>query len=352
MDLSERKLRILQAIVADFISTGEPVGSRTLSKRLDMDLSPATIRNEMSDLEEMGYLTHPHTSAGRVPSDMGYRLYVDRLMSRSELPEDKKQVIAERMATSFAEFDRTIAHAAEVLSDITKMMSFAITPSANERRIKYINFLPVDERTVVLMIVADDGKVQNTAIKLNCSYTESNLELMSKLMTHNFRGQTISHMLTMDIIDSFESDITALGQLPGNVIPGFMRTLERMLNVDLYMNGYTNIFNLPEFADINRARNFLELVQNKDEFTQVLINRDNGLVVTIGGENSPDMSDCSLITADYKVNGRLVGKLGVIGPTRMRYSEISSVIRYMTDNLSKTFEIEGPDNGENEDQDG
>ncbi len=342
MELSERKLRILQAIVADFITTGEPVGSRTLSRRLDMDLSPATIRNEMSDLEEMGYLTHPHTSAGRVPSDLGYRLYVDRLMQRAELPEEKKAVIAERMSQSFAEFDRTIAHAAEVLSDITKMMSFAITPSANERRIKYINFLPVDERTVVLMIVADDGKVQNTAIKLNCSYTEDNLELMSKLMTHNFRGQTISHMLTMDIIDSFESDITALGQLPGSVMPGFMRTLERMLNVDLYLNGYTNIFNLPEFADINRARNFLELVQNKDEFTQVLINRDNGLVVTIGGENSPDMSDCSLITADYKVNGKLVGKLGVIGPTRMRYSEISSVIRYMTDNLSKTFEIEGP----------
>ena len=342
MDLSDRKLRILHAIVADFIASGEPVGSRTLSKKLDLNISPATIRNEMSDLEEMGYLTHPHTSAGRVPSDMAYRLYVDQLMQRSELPEAQKNIIAEKMADSALELDRTIEHAAEVLSEITNMMSFAITPRADERKLKYINFLPVDERTVVLMIVAEDGKVSNTAIKLNCDYKEDDLELMSKVMTHNFKGRTVSQVLTMDIIESFESDITALGQLPADVVPSFIKTLENMLDVNLYMDGYTNIFNLPEYNDINRARGLLELVDNKDEFREVLVNRDNGVVVTIGDENSPDMKDCSLITADYRVNGKLVGKLGVIGPTRMKYGEITSVIKYMTENISKTFEIEEP----------
>lgn len=343
MELSERKLKILQAIISDFIASGEPVGSRTLSKRLDMNISPATIRNEMADLEDMGYLTHPHTSAGRVPSDMAYRLYVDKMMKQSELPEAEKQAISQRMADSAVELDKTIEHAAEILSDMTNMMSFAITPKADERKLKYINFLPVDERTVVLMIVAEDGKVSNTAIKLNCDYTEDNLELMSKVMTHNFKGRTVSQVLTMDIIDMFESDLTALGNLPGNVMPSFMKTLESMLNVELYMDGYTNIFDLPEYNDVSKARSFLQLVENKDEFTQVLVNRDIGLVVTIGDENAPDMKDCSLITADYKVNGKLVGKLGVIGPKRMKYGEISSVIKYLTDNISNTFQIEGPE---------
>ena len=345
MELSERKLKILQAIIADFIASGEPVGSRTLSKRLDMNISPATIRNEMADLEDMGYLTHPHTSAGRVPSDMAYRLYVDQMMQHSELPEEEKKAISQKMADSAVELDKTIEHAAEILSEMTNMMSFAITPKADERKLKYINFLPVDERTVVLMIVAEDGKVSNTAIKLNCDYSEDNLELMSKVMTHNFRGRTVSQVLTMDIIDMFESDINALGNLPGSVMPSFIKTLENMLNVELYMDGYTNIFDLPEYSDVNKASNLLQLVENKDEFTQVLVNRDSGLVVTIGDENSPDMKDCSLITADYKVNGKLVGKLGVIGPKRMKYGEISSVIKYITDNISKTFQIEGPAEG-------
>jgi heat-inducible transcriptional repressor len=121
-----------------------------------------------------------------------------------------------------------------------------------------------------------------------------------------------------------------------------MKTLEKMLNVDLYMDGYSNIFRLPEYNDIAKAKNFLETVTNKDEFTNVLVNRDKGLMITIGDENSEDLKDCALITADYKVNGKLVGRLGVIGPKRMKYGEVTSVIKYITDNLSKTFEIEAP----------
>lgn len=348
MDLNERKLKILQAIVADFISTSEPVGSRTLSKRLDMDLSPATIRNEMSDLEEMGYLTHPHTSAGRVPSDKAYRLYVDQLMENSDLPVENKQQIENKLSEDAEELDRTVEHAAHLLSEMTNLVSFAITPNRAENKINYINFLPVDERTVVLMIVCEEGKVTNSAIKLSAPYTEEQLQLMSKVMTHNFKGKTISAVLTANIADLFESDMKALSDMGQSVVPSFMKTLEKMLNVDLYMDGYSNIFELPEYNDVSKAKNFLNTVTNKDEFTNVLVNRENGLMITIGDENSDDLKDCALITADYKVNGKMVGRLGVIGPKRMKYDEVTSVIKYITENLNQTFEIEGPQEGEDE----
>jgi len=341
MDLSERKLKILQAIIADFVYSAEPVGSRTISKRLEDSLSPATIRNEMADLEEMGYLTHPHTSAGRVPSDKAYRLYVDELMEKSDLPDETKNVIASKITDNAVELDKTIEHAAEVLSELTNLVSFAVTPSQQSNKLKYVNFLPVDERTVVLMVVAEDGKISNQAVRINYPYNEEQLQLLSKVMTHNFKGKTISEILTMDIIDSFESDLYSLGQFAGDVVPGFMHTLEDMLNVELYVDGYTNIFSLPEFNDMGSARNFLETMKDKEQITDALVKREGGLQITIGEENNDALKNYSLITADYRVNGKLVGKLGVIGPKRMKYGEVSSVLQYMTENITKTFEAEG-----------
>lgn len=349
MDLTERKLKILHAIVADFIHSAEPVGSRTLSKKYDLGISPATIRNEMSDLEEMGYLTHPHTSAGRVPSDKAYRLYVNHLMERYELPEEEKRIITENIKSNLTELEHTIEYAAELLSELTNLTSFAITPRQDVNRLKYINLLPVDDRTVVLMIVAENGKVINRALRINVPYTEDNLMLLAKVMTQNYRGRTISDVLTLDIIKYFESDIEAMSRLAKSIMPNFMKTLENMLNVELYMEGLTNIFSIPEYNDIDRARMFLEMVNRKKDFTDVLINRDNGVIITIGGENASEiMRDCSLITADYRINGKLIGKLGVIGPTRMNYGEVTSVIKYMTDNLSRAFQITEGDFGDDE----
>lgn len=340
MELNDRKLKILQAVVADFINSAEPIGSRTLSKRDDIDVSPATIRNEMSDLEEMGYLTHPHTSAGRVPSDKAYRLYVDELMSHSELSEEEKEVIKEKLDQGSEELDKTLEHASKVLSEMTNLVSFAVTPK-EENKIKYINFLPVDETSVVLMIVCENGRVSNTAIRVNCSYTEDNLTLMSKVATHNYSGKSVSTILTQDIMEEFERDLPQLAAMSSSVVPGFVKTLEKMLDVDLYVNGYKNVFALPEFNDIEKVKDVYDIVTNKDQFSQVLVNRDNGLVVTIGDENSPDLKDFALITADYRVNGKMVGRLGVLGPKRMKYDEVTSVIKYITDNMNKTFEIEG-----------
>ena len=340
MELSDRQLKILQAVISDFINTAEPVGSRSLSKNHDLGVSAATIRNEMSDLEEMGYLTHPHTSAGRVPSEKAYRLYVNQMMNSYEMGDEMKNIISAQLNQDMFEFDKTIRHAAKILSEITKLTSFALTPKQDEDILKYINLLPVDDKTVILMIVSESGKVSNTVLHINAPYTEEGLTLLAKSMTYSFRGKTISEALRGDIITTFENDIDAMSGLAANIMPDFMKTLEDMLNVNLYMDGLTNIFSLPEYNDIGKAKSFIEMLNQKEAFTQKLINRDDGVIITIGNENCDEnMQDCSMITATYHVDGKLIGKLGVIGPTRMKYSEVTSVIQYLTDNISNTFKI-------------
>ena len=340
MELSERKLKILQAIISEYIRTAEPVGSRTLSKKEGFDYSPATIRNEMADLEEMGYLTHPHTSAGRVPSDKAYRLYVNELMDKPELTQNEKAIIANRLRDTTVDFEKTIEHAASILSEITNLTSFAMTPKKTEDVIKYINLLSVDEETVVLMIVSESGKVSNKAVKMSVPYT------------YNYKGKTVSQALTNNIIANFETDVVAMSGMAEDVMPNFMKTLEDMLNVNLYMEGLSNIFDIPEYSDISKAKSFIEMLTQKEEITKKLIERDDGITVTIGDENEDsNLQDCSLITASYSVDGKLVGKIGVIGPTRMKYSKITSIIEYLTENLTDTFKLESGETADESSED-
>ncbi len=349
MQLTERKMKILQAIIGDFVKTAEPVGSRTLSKRYELGISPATIRNEMSDLEEMGFLTHPHTSAGRVPSRKAYRFYVDEMMSAHELTSEMKVEIADRLYSNVRELDKTVEHAAKLLSEITQLTSFAITPKADLDRLKYIKLLPVDDRSIILMIVAESGKVSNTALTITVPYTEEALNVISKSMTYTFKGKTLGEALTTDIINTLAEDLPAFSRLTENIVPNFVKILESMLDTNLYMDGLTNIFALPEYSDIDKARMFMEMFNKKDDFTRKLQERDDGIIITIGDENSEDgMKDCSVITATYHIDGKLVGKLGVIGPTRMEYGEITSVVKYLTDNISKAYCIDKDEGGEDE----
>lgn len=295
----------------------------------------------------MGYLTHPHTSAGRVPSDKAYRLYVNKLMEKRELSPIEKNLIAEKLRADVSEFDETIKHAARILSEITNLTSFAMTPTKNEDTLKFINLLPVDETTVVLMIVSESGKISNTALRMRVPYTEEGLQILAKNMTYNFNGKKITDVLKEHIIASFESDIEAMSKLAENIMPNFMKTLEDMLNVNLYMDGLTNIFDIPEYNDLERAKSFLSLLDKKEDFAKKLMEREDGIIVTIGDENADDlMNDCSMITATYHVDGKMVGKIGVIGPTRMKYGEITSIIEYLTDNLSSTFQLEGGEDEE------
>lgn len=349
MEMTERKLKILHAIINDYVKSAEPVGSRALSRKFELGISPATIRNEMSDLEEMGYLTHPHTSAGRVPSDKAYRLYVNQMMERQELTLDEKREISRELQANIREFDRTIEHAARILSKITNLTSFAVTPTAADDTIKFVNLLPVDDRTVVMMIVSDTGKVSNTALKLELPCSNDNLQLLAKSMTYKYRGRTLTDVLTGNIIECFQNDVEAMDKLEQDIMPDFLKTLEEMLNVQLYMDGMTNIFDLPEYNDIERAKSFFNLFSHKDEFIKTVINRDTGMIVTIGEENMDEqMNDYSMITATYSVDGKQVGKIGVIGPKRMRYDKITSIMEYLTDNLNQSFQLEegGHDSGE------
>lgn len=341
MELTERKLKILQAIISNYIASAEPVGSRTLSRQFNNAISAATIRNEMSDLEEMGYLTHPHTSAGRVPSDKAYRLYVNNMMGEVNLPEKAKKLIKDTLKQDADELDRLIQKAAELLSEMTSLASFALSPTQEEDTLNFVNLIPVDNGTVIMMIVADSGKSKNTLLHISVPYTEEGLRILSKNMTINYRGRKLTDVLTGELIDDFNKDIGAMSRLEENIMPSFMRTLEEMMNVNLYMDGLSNIFDIPEFSDLKKAKDFVSLFDRKDRFVKEMLGRGDGMLVTIGEENMSDsLSDYSLITATYHVNGRFVGKLGVIGPTRMRYGEITSVMKYLTENLNDSFRVD------------
>ena len=344
MDLTERKLKILQAVIADFTRTAEPVGSRTISKNYELG-SPATIRNEMSDLEEMGYLTHPHTSSGRVPSEKAYRLYVNEMMKKTELSDEQKRTITDRLYSNISELDMLVERAAHVLSEITNLTAFALTPGKEQDKLKYVNLLPVDDYTVVLMLVSDSGKVSNAAVRLRKPASEETLRVLAKNMTYNYSGKTLSEALKLDIIKTFQTDAEAMAMFENSIAPSFVRTLEEMLNVNLYMDGLTNIFSLPEYNDIEKAKSFFEIFNRKQEITQKIRGRDDGIMITIGGENEDEsLADCSVISATYHVDGKLVGKLGVIGPTRMKYDEVTSVVEYLTDNITRAFRLtEGDD---------
>ena len=274
---------------------------------------------------------------------------MNNMMQKTDLSLQEKQTINERLQVNRNEFDRTIRHAAELLSDITKLASFAMTPSTRQDTLKFIRLLPIDDDKIVLMIVADSGKVTNTTLRLNVPYTNDALEILSKTMTYHYKGHTIDDVLKNSIIEDVGTDLGALSSLAGDVMPNFMRTLEDMLNVNLYMEGLTNIFNIPEYSDMDRAKAFLELVSRKEEFTRDILNRDNGVIVTIGNENPEQaMKNSSVITATYHVDGKLVGKIGVIGPTRMNYSEVTSIMEYLTNNLSQSFMLS---NGKDEKED-
>lgn len=298
MKLDERKLKILQAIIGDFISTAEPVGSRTLAKKYDLGISPATIRNEMADLEDLGFLTHPHTSAGRVPSAKAYRFYVNEMMMRRELSQDLKEAIGTQIFSSVSELDKAVAHAAKILSEITQLTSFALTPNKEQDILSHVNLMAIDNHRILLTIVSDSGRISNNIVETSQPCSNENLNLLAKTMTYNYRGKTLSQALTMDIINSFETDAAALHILAESIAPDFLKTLEEMLNTNLYMDGLSNIFNLPEYNTIDKAKMFVETLSHRETLTEKLRARNEGITITIGEENDEEaLRDCSLITA-------------------------------------------------------
>lgn len=340
MELEYRKLKILQAIIKDFILTAEPVGSRTLAKKYDLGISSATIRNEMADLEELGYLYQPHTSAGRVPSDIAYRLYVDHIMAenlaqKKDIEKKQKEIIQKSFLQQVGELEEAIAYTSTLLSKMTKLISITISPQFKESKLKHVQLIPIDSSNILLVIVSESGISKNAILRTNEEWSSQSLEVVSEILNAKLRGLTIAD-ITREKINHIKAEMSMFNSLIEIVGPVLLSTLEDMVSVNLYLDGLTNIFSLPEYHDIEKARDFIEMLDQKEYITSLLINSKEGIDVTIGSENQhEDMQECSVVTASYQLNGYIVGKIGIIGPTRMDYGNIVSIADYVTQSLTK-----------------
>ncbi|MGO1372276.1 MAG: heat-inducible transcriptional repressor HrcA [Senegalia sp. (in: firmicutes)] len=338
MKIDGRKLKILQAIIHNYIINAEPIGSRTISKKYDLGVSPATIRNEMSDLEELGFLLQPHTSAGRIPSNKAYRLYVDKLTENQNLTKEKLNKLDKNMLEKIGRIEELIENSASILSKLTNYTSLAIAPQFKLSKIKHIQLVPVDEKRVLLVIVTHSGIVKNTILRLEKSISNKDLNIISNILTENLKDEMIGSIGTI-----LENDMSHNIYEYKDVLDSLITTINNSFNsidtIESYSNGITKIFNFPEYNDIDKAKSFISFIQNKDNVIDMLVNNElannHNLGISIGEENTyEEIKNCSLITATYKVNGKIIGKIGVIGPTRMEYSKVIPVVQRLSLDLS------------------
>ena len=334
MQLDERKYLILQAIIDDYIMTAMPVGSRTISRKSGVGFSPATIRNEMSDLEELGYLAQPHTSAGRVPSNKAYRLYVDHLMKNVKLTPDERERIHDHLVDKSKRVETVIRSAANVLSDATKYTSVIVAPKLGTLRIKHVQLVPVAERTALMIIVTSAGIVKDAVINIPEGMNADELYSISRMMTDQLADKPLE-AVRQAFAEMLRSN-TENRRLLGEALQVIEKRLESEDQADVIIGGSSNLLGYPEYADVNKARNFLAVLESKDTIRRVL-NRDGSMEITIriGPENQvPELNDCSIVTASYRVGDHSNGTLGIIGPTRMNYNRVISVLDFMGRALS------------------
>ena len=335
MQLDERKYLILQAIIDDYILTAMPVGSRTISRKSGVGYSPATIRNEMSDLEELGYLDQPHTSAGRVPSNKAYRLYVDHLIKTSKLTSDERERMHDHLVSRSKQVESVIRSAAGVLSDATKYTSVIVAPKLGSLRIKHIQLVPVAERTALMIIVTNAGIVKDAVIRVPEGMDADDLYSISRVLTQKLADKPLEavRQAFSELLRNAEQNRKLLGET--------LQVLEKRLEEggdasDVIVGGSTNLLEYPEYSDVNKARSFLSVLESKDTLRK-LLSRDGGMEVSIriGPENQlPALSDCSIVTASYRLGDQSTGTLGIIGPTRMNYNRVISVLDFISRALS------------------
>ncbi len=335
MVLDERKYMILKAIIDDYIITAMPVGSRTVSRKKGVGFSPATIRNEMSDLEELGYLAQPHTSAGRVPSDKAYRLYVDSLLNSEELTVEEKKRIEDYIARRSGQVEDVIRAAADILADATQYTSVVVAPRIQSLRIKRVQMVPVDENTALMIVVTSAGIIKDALISIPPDMSSENLYSISEMLTRELKDHTLNEV--RQIFARVFRDMSMNRRLLGGVMKVMEEKLVENAPEDIVIGGTTKLLNYPEYSDIEKAKNFLALFENKDRLAGML-KRAGGMEITIriGRENEIEaLQNCSLVTATYRVGNNASGTLGVIGPTRMNYRRVVSMMEYMGEVISK-----------------
>lgn len=336
MNMNERKLSILQAIIHNYILSAEPVGSRTLSKKYDLGISPATIRNEMSDLEELGFLVQPHTSSGRIPSDKAYRLYVDNIMKANKLSAIIREEIKRDLRTEIGEIEKIILNSAKIISKLTNYTSIAIAPEVKESKLKHIQLVPIDETKVLVVFVTDTGVVKNTIFRVDEEISADQLFVISKLLTDKLKGCNVGDLGRI-MNETVMEEVIKHTDKSNVILPLINKSISEIKKIKYFTDGVTNIFNFPEYNDITKAKEFMTFLENKTNIVEMLMNNEfKDFSITIGNENYyEELKNCSLITATYKLNGQTIGKVGVIGPTRMHYSKVIPLIRMIANDVNE-----------------
>lgn len=336
MMLDERKLQVLHAIIQSYIISAEPIGSRTISKKFDLGVSSATIRNEMSDLEELGYLVQPHTSAGRIPSDKAYRLYVNKLMTSLDIGSILSNDLKDKLTEGRREIDQLIQGAAKILASITNYTSLAIAPQIKRSSIKRIQLVPVDDSKILAVLVTDSGILKNAVFRTNDNISYDNLNVMTNFLNEKLKGLTIED-IGYDFQEGLIREMYELKYSISSIMPVILQSLEDTEDMEIYFDGVTNIFNFPEYNDISKAKQFLSFIEDKNSVMDMLINSEfSDVQVTIGSENIyEEIQDCSVITAVYSINGKTIGKIGVIGPTRMDYLRVITAVKSLSLDLNE-----------------
>lgn len=342
MELNKRKIQILKAIIHSYIDEGEAIGSRTLSKRYDLGVSSATIRNEMSDLEELGYLIKPHTSAGRVPSDKAYRLYVDNILISNNKSKYYKQ-IKKILQDEINEMDVFLRNSSRILAQLTKYTSLIIAPQFKKSRLKHVQLVHISNNKVLIVMIMENNIVKNVMLNLRNPIPAEQLNKISNLLNEKLTGlrlEKIGIEMKRKLREEFYVIRNNFDQKIDEIIHVLMNNLKDYDNINVYSDGLKNMLNFPEYNDTAKIKEFLSFVEDEDNIAKILLkDTREDLDITIGHENIFDeIRKCSLITATYKLNGVTLGKLGVIGPTRMDYKTAIPIVKALSFNISEIIE--------------
>jgi heat-inducible transcriptional repressor len=337
MQMDERKKRILLAIIQDYIATAEPVGSRTISRKYELGVSPATVRNEMSDLEELGFIEQPHTSAGRIPSDQGYRYYVDCLMEKHQLTEDVQSFVRSGYEAKKQEIGQVINLTSSLLSQMTNYTSLVMGPQMGGTAIKHVQIVPLEAGKVLVVVINQSGIVQNKMLNVSENITYEDLNGISRILNAKLQGQSLED-IKRTLLSEIYFELSKHNEI-FNVVMDLMANQSLLKEEErVYLGGTLNILNQPEFRNIEKVKTLLGLLDHEEDLKNLLTStpKENGVIIKIGGENKmAGIKDCSMITATYHVDDKVVGSIGILGPTRMDYAKVVSVVDFINNNLSE-----------------
>ncbi len=343
-ELSERQIKILNVIIRTYMKTGEPVGSRTISKEADMNVSSATIRNEMSDLEEMGYIIQPHTSAGRIPSDKGYRFYVDQLMTEKdqEISEMKEFVIEKT-----EKMEEILKNVAKILAANTNYATVVSAPQTQGGRVKFIQLSNVDEGQVLATIMLDGNIVKNKIIHTDEDMDQETMLKLNILLNGSLNGLTMAQ-INLVTIARLKEQAGIHSEVVSKVLDAVAEAVQEDEDLEIYTSGTTNIFKYPELADSQSASDLLSAFEEKDEFKELFAGEDGdpgtGIQVYIGNESAIQrMKDCSVVTATYELGEGIHGTVGIVGPKRMDYKMVVDNLKTLKRQLDGIFDKDKKD---------